>query len=71
MAALTVKDAYGINEQLLASLATQDPAWDTAFKIWQKAKNLRFDSLTADQMHALEAIEMDAQEYEMSLVTFI
>ena len=68
MSALIVKDAYGINEKLLAVLAQQDPTWDTAAKIWEKAKNLRFDSLTPDQMHALEAIEMDLQEHETNSV---
>jgi hypothetical protein len=61
--ALQVKDAYGINEKLIAALAQQDPTWDTAAKIWEKAKHLRFDSLTPEQMHALESIEMDLQEY--------
>lgn len=66
--ALQVRDAYGINETLLATLAQQDPTWDTAAKIWEKAKNLRFDSLTQEQIHALEAIEMDIQETEMNAI---
>jgi hypothetical protein len=68
MAALQVRDAYGINERLLSTLAQQDPTWDTAAKIWEKAKYLRFDSLTPDQMHALESIEIDLQEHESSMV---
>jgi hypothetical protein len=66
--ALQVRDAYGINEKLLDALAQQDPTWETASKIWSKAKNLRFDSLTPDQMHALESIEADLQEHEANLV---
>lgn len=66
--ALQVRDAYGINEKLIAELAQQDPTWDTAAKIWEKAKNLRFDSLTPEQMHALESIEADLQEAEMNMV---
>jgi len=68
MSALIVKDAYGINEKMLTILAQQDPTWDTASKIWEKAKHLRFDSLTPDQMHALESIEADLQEAEMNMV---
>jgi len=66
--ALQVRDAYGINEKLMTALAQQDPTWETAAKIWEKAKNLRFDSLTPDQMHALESIEADLQEAEMNMV---
>lgn len=68
MSALQVKDAYGINEKLLAILAQSDPTWETAAKIWDTAKFRRFDSLTAEQMHALEAIEMDLQEHETNQV---
>ena len=68
MAALQVKDAYGINEALLKKLAAEDPTWDKAAQIWQKAKFLRFDSLTKEQMDALEMIEMDLQENEANLV---
>jgi hypothetical protein len=68
MAALMVKDAYGINEPLLLQLAQGDPTYEKAYQIWQKAKLMRFDSLTQEQMDALEAIEMDIQEYESSLV---
>lgn len=66
--ALQVKDAYGINEKLLTILAKQDPTWETVLKIWERAKNLRFDSLTQEQMHALESIEMDLQETESNEV---
>jgi len=68
MAALIVKDAYGINEQVLKQLAAQDPTWNKAAQIWEKVKNLRFDSLTQDQMSALETVEMDLQEQEANLV---
>ena len=69
MSALQVKDAYGINEKLMKQLADSgDPTWDKAYQIWQKAKFLRFDSLTQDQMHALEAIEFDLQEVETNAV---
>lgn len=68
MSALMVKDAYGINEKVLAALATQDPVWEKAAKIWEGAKHRRFDSLTKDQMYALEVMESDLQEYEMSMV---
>jgi len=69
MSALQVKDAYGINEKLMKQLAESgDPTWDKAYQIWQKAKFMRFDSLTPDQMHALEAIEMDLQEQESNFV---
>jgi len=68
MAALQVKDAYGINERLLQQLAQQDPTWDTASKIWQKAKFLRFDTLTQEQMNAIEAIETDLQEHESNQI---
>lgn len=68
MSALIVKDAYGINENLMKQLAESgDPTWDKAYQIWQKAKFLKFDSLTQEQMHALEAIEMDLQETEANL----
>jgi len=66
--ALQVKDAYGINEKLLAVLAQQDPTWETISKIWEKAKYLRFDSLTQEQMQTLESIEMDIQETESNAV---
>lgn len=68
MSALQVKDAYGINEVLLVTLAKTDTTWETAAKIWAKAKYLRFDSLTPEQMHALESIEMDLQEHEANQV---
>jgi len=68
MSALQVKDAYGINEKLLAALAQADPTWATALKIWEVAKLRRFDSLTTEQMHALESIEMDLQEHEANQV---
>jgi len=68
MAALIVKDAYGINEILLKQLATEDPTWDKAAQIWEKAKNLRFDTLTQEQVITLEAIEQDLQEQESNLV---
>lgn len=68
MSALIVRDAFGINEKLLAALANQDPTWDKASQIWEKAKVLKFDSLTQEQIHALEAIEQDLQEYEMNMV---
>lgn len=68
MAALLVKDAYGINEKLLQQLAQEDPTWDKASQIWQRAKLMRFDSLTQEQMDALELIEIDLQEQEMNLV---
>lgn len=66
--ALTVRDAYGINEKLLRVLAQQDPTWEKALQVWEKAKLYRFDSLTQDQMAALEAIEMDLQETESNEV---
>ena len=65
---LRVKDAYGINEPLLKILARNDTTWDTAFQIWLKAKALRFDSLTQEQMTCLEAIELDLQEQEQMYV---
>jgi len=68
MAALQVKDAYGINEPLMKQLAQEDPTWDKAHQIWQKAKFMRFDSLTQEQMDALEAIEMDLLEHESNQV---
>jgi len=68
MAALIVKDAYGINENLLQQLALTDPTWDKAAQIWVKAKFMRFDALTQEQMDTLEAIENDLQEQESSLV---
>jgi len=69
MAALQVKDAYGINEPLMQKLALSgDPMWDKAYQIWQKAKFLRFDALTQEQMEALESIEMDLQEFESNTV---
>jgi hypothetical protein len=67
--ALQVKDAYGINEKLLNQLAQSgDPTWDKFAQIWQKAKFLRFDSLTKEQMHTLEALEMDLQEAESGMI---
>lgn len=68
MAALLVKDAYGINEAMLKQLAASDPTYDTANQIWQRAKMLRFDSLTQEQMDTLEAIEMDLLEHETNQV---
>jgi hypothetical protein len=67
--ALQVKDAYGINEKLLTQLAQSgDPTWDKYSQIWQKARFLRFDSLTQEQMQTLEALEMDLQESESNLI---
>lgn len=68
MAALIVKDAYGINENLLQQLALTDPTWDKAAQIWVKAKFMRFDALTQEQMDTLEAIENDLQEQEAGYV---
>ena len=68
MAALQVKDAYGMNEQIMKILASQDPTWEKAWQIWQKVRYMRFDSLTQEQMDALEMIEMDLQEHEMNEV---
>ena len=68
MAALQVKDAYGMNENLMLKLAQEDPTWEKAYQIWQKAKFLRFDSLTQEQMQALEMVEFDLQEHEMNTI---
>ena len=67
--ALQVKDAYGINERSIAALAASgDPTWEKAAEIWKKAKFLRFDSLTQEQMDCLEAIEADLLEHEANQV---
>jgi len=59
-----IKDSFGINEPLLKILAKDDETWETAYKIWEKSKNLRLDRLTTEQMTCLEAIELDLQEQE-------
>ena len=63
-----VKEAYGINEPLLKILAKEDETWETAYKIWEKSKVMRLDSLTQEQMTCLESIEMDLQEQEQLYV---
>lgn len=68
MAALLVKDCFGINERVLSTLAANDESWQKISDLWASVKFKRFDSLTPDQVESLEAVEMDVQENESILV---
>ncbi len=69
MAALTVKDCFGINERILKILAAQDEdGWKKILDLWESVKFKRFDSLTEDQIASLESVELDVQEHEQLMV---
>jgi len=64
MAALLVKDSFGINERVLKGLAVNDEGWKKIADLWDSVKFKRLDSLTPDQIESLETVEMDVQEHE-------
>jgi hypothetical protein len=68
MAALLVKDSFGINERVLNGLAVNDEGWKKIADLWNSVKFKRLDSLTPDQIESLETVEMDVQEHESMLV---
>ena len=69
MAALLVRDSFGINERVLKVLAAQDEdGWKKILDLWESVKFKRLDSLTEEQIASLESVEMDVQEHEQLMV---